>query len=120
RLVLTRLYAPVDGTVLSVEHKVGERIRGSELSEDVLFLVAPLNAMQVQVEVIEQDIVKVVPGQLAEAEVDALGGIKIPGHVLEIGSNAIIKNRGTEAETTSFKVKVGLDAIPEKLRSGMS
>jgi HlyD family secretion protein len=120
RLALTKLFAPVDGTVLEIDHKVGERIRGSDLAEDVVMIVAPLNAMQVQVEVVEQDIVKIVPGQTAEAEVDALGGVKVPGHVLEIGSSAIIKNRGTEAETTSFKVKIGLDAIPDKLRSGMS
>lgn len=122
RLQQTRLIAPIDGTVIALEKKVGERIRGSDLAEDRLLTLAPLHAMEVEVEVSEQDVVSVTPGLAAEIEVDALGldAPKIPGVVSEIASSAVIKNRGTEMETTSFRVKVALDTIPARLRSGMS
>ncbi len=120
RLMQTRITAPADGTVISLEKKLGERIRGSDLAEDILLVLAPLHAMEVEVEVSEQDVVRVERGQVAEVSVDALGGQKIPGKVVEIATNALIKNRGTEMETTSYKVKVALDNIPERLRSGMS
>lgn len=116
----TRLFAPIDGTVISLNKKVGERIRGSELAEDVLLTIAPLHAMQVEVEVTERDVVRVALQQPAEIEIDALSDGPVPGRVVEIASSAVIKNRGTEMETTSFVVKVALDEIPEALRSGMS
>jgi HlyD family secretion protein len=114
------LYAPIDGTVIDLNKKVGERIRGSDLGEDVLLVIAPLHAMQVEVEISEQDVVNVAPGQKAEIEIDALGESIVPGRVVEIANSAVVKNRGTEMETTSFLVKVALEDIPPRLRSGMS
>lgn len=115
------LYAPIDGTVIELNKKVGERIRGSDLAEDVLLTLAPLHAMQVEVEVSEQDVVQVQVGQAAEIEIDAVKRERpFPGRVVEIANNAVIKNRGTEMETTGFMVKVALEEIPENVRSGMS
>jgi len=116
----TRVYAPIDGTIIALNKKVGERIRGSDLGEDVLLTLAPLHAMQVEVDISEQDVVRVEVGQKAEVVVDAIEKITSPGRVVEIANSAVITNRGTEAETTTFRVKVGLDAIPVGLRSGMS
>lgn len=120
RLEQTRIFAPIDGTVISLKKKEGEKIRGSDLAEDILLVLAPLQAMQVQVEVSEQDVVGVEVGQTAEITIDALGGSLTLGKVIEIANSAIIRNPGSESETTSFPVKVALDDIPEKLRSGMS
>jgi HlyD family secretion protein len=120
QLAKTRLFAPIAGTVIKVEKKVGERIRGSELAEDLLLTLAPLSAMQVEVEVSEQDVTKVEVGQKTEVEVDALGDRRLAGEVTEIASSAVIKNRGTEMETTTFPVKVALLEVPSGLRSGMS
>lgn len=120
RLTRTRVFAPIDGTVISLRKKEGEKIRGSDLSEDILLILAPLQAMQVLIEVSEQDVVGVAVGQLSEITVDALGRDATNGKVVEIANSAIIRNQGTEAETTSFSVKVALDQIPERLRSGMS
>lgn len=120
QLARSKIFAPIGGTVIALPKKVGERIRGSDLSEDLLLTIAPLHAMQVEVEVAERDVVKVREGQDTRITVDALGARVIPGKVTEIGSSAVIKNRGTEMETTSFPVKVALLEIPEHLRSGMS
>lgn len=120
QLEKTRISAPIDGTVIALKKKQGERIRGSDLGEDVLLTLAPLQAMQVDVEVSEQDVVGIEPGQRTEIEVDALGDAKFPGEVLEIASSAVIKNKGTEMEVTSFVVKVALLQVPPALRSGMS
>ena len=120
RLQQTRLTAPIDGTVIRLLKKVGERIRGSDLAEDVLLILAPLHAMEVEVEVSEQEVVNVAIGQAAEIEVDALEDEAISGKVVEIASSATIRFRGEERETTSFRVKVALDTIPDRLRSGMS
>lgn len=120
QLEKTRIVAPIDGTVIALKKKQGERIRGSDLGEDVLLTLAPLQAMQVDVEVSEQDVVGIEPGQRTEIEVDALGDAKFPGEVLEIASSAVIKNKGTEMEVTSFNVKVAMSQVPPNLRSGMS
>jgi HlyD family secretion protein len=120
KLAETRVIAPIDGTVISLLKKQGEKIRGSDLSEDILLVLAPLHAMQVEVEVTEQDVVGLLPGQLTEIVIDALGETKQKGKVVEIANSAIIRNRGLETETTSFAVKVALDEIPPRLRSGMS
>lgn len=120
QLEKTRIMAPIDGTVISLKKKQGERIRGSDLGEDVLLTLAPLQAMQVDVEVSEQDVVGIEAGQHTEIEVDALGDAKFPGEVIEIASSAVIKNKGTEMEVTSFNVKVAMGQVPANLRSGMS
>ena len=120
RLQQTRLVAPIDGTVIRLAKKLGERVRGSDLAEDSLLTLAPLHAMEVEVAVSEQEVVGVEEGQIAEIEVDALGDTAIPGRVVEIASSATIRFRGDERETTTFAVTVALDEIPAQLRSGMS
>ncbi|HET7789102.1 MAG TPA: biotin/lipoyl-binding protein, partial [Myxococcales bacterium] len=42
------LTAPIDGTILELSHKVGERIRGSDFSEDVVMLMGGLSDMEVK------------------------------------------------------------------------
>ncbi len=116
----SRLYAPIDGTIITLNKKLGERIRASDLSEDVLLTLAPLHAMQVIVDISEQDVVRLQVGQVSEVSVDALKPKISPGRVVEIANSAIITGRGTEVETTTFRVKVALDEIPDGLRSGMS
>lgn len=116
----SRLFAPIDGTIITLNKKLGERIRASDLSEDVLLTLAPLHAMQVIVDISEQDVVRLSVGQVSEVSVDALKPKISPGRVVEIANSAIITGRGTEVETTTFRVKVALDEIPEGLRSGMS
>lgn len=114
------LTAPIDGTILELDHKVGERIRGSDFSEDVVMLMGGLSDMEVKAEVGEHEVVGIHPGDAAAVEIDAIPDRTFQGHVVAVGKNAQIKNPGTDAEVTTFFVRVGLDTPPEGALPGMS
>jgi len=116
----TTFLSPIDGTVIEVSREVGERVRGSDLSEDVVMTIAALNVMEVKFEVGEHEVVHLKPGQPAEISVDALEGETYAGEVVEIAQQALIKNPGTEAEVTSFPVTVALSTRPARVLPGMS
>src|SRR3954466_11886812 len=114
------LIAPIDGTGLELSHKVGERIRGSDFSEDVVMLMGGLSDMEVKAEVGEHEVVAVHMGDETAVEIDAIPDKQFKGHVVAVGKNAQIKNPGTDAEVTTFFVRVGLDVPPESALPGMS
>jgi HlyD family secretion protein len=114
------LTAPIDGTILELDHKVGERIRGSDFSEDVVMLMGGLSDMEVKAEVGEHEVVGIHAGDEASVEIDAIPDKQFKGHVVAVGKNAQIKNPGTDAEVTTFFVRVGLDVPPPDALPGMS
>jgi HlyD family secretion protein len=114
------IVAPVDGTVVSVNHRVGERIRGSDFAEDVVLTLGSLDRVEIRLEVGELDVVHIAPGQAATVELDALPDKMFHGKVIDRGREAIIKNQGTENEVTTFPVWVSLDDPPPDMLSGMS
>lgn len=114
------LTAPIDGTILELNHKVGERIRGSDFSEDVVLLMGGLSEMEVKAEVGEHEVVGIHVGDEAKIEIDALVDKQFKGRVVAVGKNAQIKNQGTDAEVTTFFVRVGLDSPPEGGLPGLS
>lgn len=114
------LTAPIDGTILELYHKVGERIRGSDFSEDVVLLMGGLAQMEVKAEVGEHEVVGIRTGNDATIEIDALPDRQFKGKVVAVGRNAQIKNPGTDAEVTTFFVRVGLDVPPDGALPGMS
>ncbi len=116
----TTLLSPIDGNVIELSREVGERVRGSDLSEDVVMTIAALSAMEVKFEVGEHEVVHLKPGQPAEITLDALEGQTYTGSVVEIAQKALIKNEGTEAEVTSFPITVALDTRPPNVLPGMS
>jgi HlyD family secretion protein len=116
----TTLSAPIDSEVIEVDRQLGERVRGSDLSEDVVMVLATLSQMEVRVEVGEHEVVYLHSGDKAEVELDAIEEKKFPGQVIEIGQNAIIRNQGSEAEVTTFPIRVALDARPPGALPGMS
>jgi len=116
----TTLVSPIDGNVIELSREVGERVRGSDFSEDVVMTIAALNAMEVKIEVGEHEVVHLKAGQPAEVTVDALEGESFQGSVVEIAQKALIKNAGTEAEVTTFPVTVALDSRPPGVLPGMS
>jgi HlyD family secretion protein len=119
-LSLTALVAPIDGVVTSLVKKVGERVRGSDFSEDVLLVIATLSQMEAKVEVGEHEVVYVKEGDPADIEIDAFPDRKFPAQVVEVARNATVKNAGTEAEVTTFFVRLALtQAVPGAL-PGMS
>ena len=114
------LKAPIDGTVLAVNHRVGERIRGSDFAEDVVLVLGSLTEVDIRFEVGEHDVVYIKPGQPATVEIDAFPGQILTGNVIDSGRDAIVKNAGTENEVTTFPVWVSLTVPPVRVLSGMS
>jgi HlyD family secretion protein len=114
------LVAPLDATVLELDHKVGERIRGSDLSEDVVMLLGGLDEMEVKAEVGEHEVTAVHDGDEAAIEIDAFPDRQFHGRVSAVAKNAQIKNPGTDAEVTTFFVRVALLDPPAGALPGMS
>ena len=114
------LVAPLDGTILELSHKVGERIRGSDFSEDVVMLMGGLADMEVKAEVGEHEVVAIHEGDLSSVDIDAFPDRQFKGRVTAVAKNAQIKNPGTDAEVTTFFVRVALIDPPEGALPGMS
>lgn len=119
-LAKTTLFSPIDGNVIEVTREVGERVRGSDFNEDVVMTLAALHAMEVKIEVGEHEVVHLLLGQKSDIKIDAFEGQTFEGTVVEIAQKALIRNPGTEQETTSFPVTVALVAKPDRVLPGMS
>jgi HlyD family secretion protein len=116
----TTLLSPIDGTVIELTREVGERVRGSDLSEDVVMTLASLSAMEVKVEVSEHEVIYLREGQRADITVDAIEGQTFEGTVTEIARKALIKNPGTEQEVITFPIKIVFLNAPSGAYPGMS
>ncbi len=116
----TTLFSPIDGTVIELTREVGERVRGSDFSEDVVMTIAALATMEVKIEVGEHEVVHLKAAQPAEVKVDALEGQSFSGTVVEIAQKALIRNAGSEQETTNFPVTIALTSRPPGVLPGMS
>jgi len=116
----TTIYAPMSGTVSQLNKELGEIALGSQFQKDVILVVADLHEMEAQVNVDENDIVTISPGQKAEIEVDALPGQKLVGTVYEIANTANTGAAGTAEQKTEFEIKIAIDKPPATLRPGMT
>src|SRR5258708_37456302 len=103
----------MDGAILGVEHKVGERIRGSEFSEDVVMLMGGLSDMEVKAEGGEHEVVGIHVGDETTVEIDAIADKQFKGHVAAGGTTPQIKNPGTGAAGTSLCRRAALRPPPE-------
>ena len=119
-LSLTTIFSPIDGVIVTRAKQVGERVRGSDLSEDVIVIVATLVSMEAKVEVGEHEVVFLKEGNHADVEIDAFPDKKWPADVIEVAKNANIKNPGTEAEVTTFPVRLALTSPVPGALPGMS
>ena len=110
-LIKTSIYAPMTGSVSMLLVELGERVAGTGLMAGTeLLRVADLSRMEAQVEVNENDIVRVNLGDTAVIEVDAYIDEKFKGIVTEIASSA--KTTGVSADqVTNFDVKI--QVLPE-------
>lgn len=116
----TTLISPIDGTVIERNREIGERVRGSDFNEDVVMSLAALASMEVKIEVGEHEVVHLALDQHSEVKIDALEGQSFDGTVVEIAQKALIRNQGSEQETTSFPVTVALTSRPPGVMPGMS
>lgn len=108
QLTKTKIYAPISGTIAALNVEKGERVVGTSMMIGTeMMVVADLDRMEVQVEVNENDIVKVAKFDTALIEVDAYLNRKFKGIVTEIANSA--STTGVTADqVTNFDVKVFL------------
>jgi HlyD family secretion protein len=129
-LTKTSIYAPMGGTVSSLSVELGERVVGtSMMSGTEMLRIADLTRMEVEVEVNENDIVRVSLNDTALIEVDAYPDTRFKGLVSEIPVSANTVGVTTD-QVTNFMVKVLLlpdsyegkitENNPYPLRPGMS
>jgi HlyD family secretion protein len=128
----TAIYAPIDGTISRLNVELGERVVGTmQMAGTELMRIANLAAMEVEVEVNENDIVRLAVNDTAEIEVDAWRGEVFKGVVTEIANSAASDLLSVE-KVTNFIVKIrilessyshlmkGDDANPTPFRPGMT
>lgn len=113
----TTIKAPTNGIVSSLSVEQGERVVGTiQMTGTEMMRIANLNAMEVQVEVSENDILKVAIGDSVDIEVDAYVDKVFKGNVTEIANSAANTTSATGAvalntdQVTNFVVKVRVDA----------
>lgn len=116
----TTIFAPMAGTISDLNKEQGEIAIGSQFQEDVIMVLANLEAMEALVNVDENDIISIKLGQDAEIEVDALLDQKISGTVAEIANSANVAAAGTTEQKTEFEVKIAVDSGTTLLRPGMT
>lgn len=101
----TTIYAPADGTISSLGVELGERVLGTQqMTGTELLRVANLNNMEVEVDVNENDIVKISIGDSTKIQVDAYLKKEFKGIVTSISNSASTET--TADQVTNFKVKV--------------
>lgn len=117
-LARTTIYSPMRGTISKLDVELGERVVGTQqMAGTEILRVANLSNMEVEVDVNENDIVKVSVGDSTLVEVDAYLNREFNGVVTQISNSAIT---GLSADqVTNFKVKVRiLEASYKELREG--
>lgn len=114
----TTIYAPMDGTISKLDAELGERVVGTaQMAGTEILRVADLSNMEVEVDVNENDIVKVSLGDSTIVEVDAYLKREFKGIVTEIANSA--ESTLTADQVTNFKVKVRiLDSSYQDLLEG--
>lgn len=103
----TSIYAPNDGTVSKLNVEKGERVTGaSQFSSGTeIMRIANLQNMEVNVEVNENDIVRVSLFDTCLIEVDAYLNKKFKGIITEIATSANVTGVSAD-QVTNFQVKI--------------
>jgi|694.fasta_scaffold78167_5 HlyD family secretion protein len=116
----TVIFAPVDGLVSKLNVEQGERVVGtSQMAGTEIMTIANVSEMEVNVEVNENDIIRVELGDTAEIDVDAYLDKKFLGIVTEIANSATSSMSVSADQVTNFPVKVRIlresyaDLIPK-------
>ncbi len=101
----TVIYAPMNGTISKLSVELGERVVGTQqMAGTEIVRVANLSNMEVEVDVNENDIVKISINDSTIVEVDAYLKKQFKGIVTEIANSA--ESAVSADQVTNFKVKV--------------
>ena len=120
----TTIVAPLAGTISKLNSRLGERVLGTVQNVGTeIMTIADLNEMEARVDIGENDVVRIAPGQKARLEVDAFKNRKFNGTVTEIANSS--KDAGqmslgaSSQEATKFEVRIRIQE-KEAFRPGMS
>ncbi|HRE40915.1 MAG TPA: efflux RND transporter periplasmic adaptor subunit [Ignavibacteria bacterium] len=115
------IFAPVNGTVTTLNNEIGEKVLGTSFNQgNNILTISDLSKMECQVEVGETDVTLVKIGDVAKVEIDAFPDRVFKGVVYEIGNSAKSTGLGTQAEVVNFVVKIRIVDNDVDLRPGMS
>lgn len=102
----TTIYAPETGTISMLNIEKGERVVGTaQMAGTEIMRLANLEAMEVLIEVNENDIIRVSLNDTTSIEVDAYLGEEFVGVVTEIANSAKLQGLSAD-QVTNFAVKV--------------
>ncbi|WP_121964913.1 efflux RND transporter periplasmic adaptor subunit [Myroides sp. N17-2] len=105
-LLRTTIYAPAYGTISRINVELGERVLGTQqMAGTEILRVANLNSMEVEVDINENDIVKVKLGDETRINVDAYLKKEFRGVVTSISNSASNATLSAD-QVTTFKVKI--------------
>jgi len=115
----TSIKAPTNGIISSLSVEQGERVVGTiQMTGTEMMRIANLSSMEVQVDVSENDILRVSQNDIVDIEVDAYLDKKFIGYVTEIANSASnISSAAASLNTdqvTNFVVKVRMDPTSYK------
>ena len=105
----TSIFSPMTGIVSLVNVKLGERVVGTaQMAGTELIRVADLNYMQAEVDVNENDVLRISLGDTADIEVDAYVRKKFKGVVTEISYSSTTAASAvvSTSQATNFTVKI--------------
>lgn len=117
----TNIVAPMDGIISRLVVEQGERVVGTlQMAGTEMMRIANLSAIEVQVDVSENDVLRVNVGDKAKIEVDAYIDKKFTGYVTEIANSATNSTAATLTtdQVTNFVVKIRID--PESYEDMMA
>ncbi len=101
----TTISAPTEGVISKLNVEQGERVVGTiQMAGTEMMRIANFNSMEVQVEVSENDILRVADADTCDIEVDAYLDRKFKGVVTEIANSASNTDQSTELALTSDQV----------------
>jgi HlyD family secretion protein len=120
RLAKTSVYSPIDGTVISLDIKVGETAIASStnIPGSTLMTIANPESILTEVNVDEADIANIAPGQRARIYAIAYPDKPVDGEVASIAVSAKVAE-GQQGLSFAVKIKL-LDPNQITLRPGMS
>ncbi len=112
----TYIRAPFDGTVLAKNADVGEIVApfaSSASSKGSVVTLADMNSLEVEADVSESNIHKVIVGQTCEIILDAYPGVRFPGYVKKIVPTA-------DRARATVLTKVAFDELDDRVLPEMS
>ncbi len=114
-LQYTRILSPVDGMVISRNVDVGQTVAASFQTPTLFNIAQDLTQMQIDTNIDEADIGKIVVGQPVQFSVDAYPDIVFSGKVSEIRSAPT-----TVSNVVTYVVVIKVDNPEFKLKPGMT